>query len=50
MWCKLYRSFVVVMFVVMAYALGALTGYAVGYNDNLAERVAEYRCKNMKRR
>lgn len=27
----------------MAYALGMMTGYAIGYNDNYARTVVEYR-------
>ena len=40
---KIYRMFVVLMFVVLAYTLGGFTGYVVGYNDHYAEIIAKYR-------
>jgi hypothetical protein len=40
---KIYRAFTVVVFVAVAYVVGNLTGYAVGYNQRLAVEVAKYR-------
>jgi membrane protein YqaA with SNARE-associated domain len=40
---KLYRFFSIFMFVVMAYLLGGLTGYVLGYNDKYQEVVVAYK-------
>jgi hypothetical protein len=37
------KMIIVAIFVVTAYFLGNLTGYAVGYNDRLTVEVAKYR-------
>ena len=45
----IYKSFIVVMLVLFAYVLGALSGYVVGYNDNYAEKVVAYRLSKHRR-
>lgn len=40
---KICRSLMVMVFVLLSYTLGTLTGYVVGYNDSLADAVAKYR-------
>ena len=40
---KIYRMFVVLMLVVLAYTLGWFTGYVVGYNDRYSEIVAKHK-------
>ena len=40
---KVYKVFIFVMLVVMAYAIGTLSGYAVGYNDKYSETVVMYK-------
>jgi hypothetical protein len=44
----IYRIFVVVMLVLFAYALGSVTGYAVGHNDKMVVEIAKYRALKYK--
>lgn len=37
-----YVWFIAAVLIVMSYLLGGLTGYAVGYNDNYAEKIVKY--------
>ncbi len=38
-----YAWFIAAVLIVMSYLLGGLTGYAIGYNDNYADKVVKYR-------
>ena len=40
---KIANALCVLVVVIAFYALGLLTGYTIGYNDNYAELVAKYR-------
>jgi hypothetical protein len=40
---KIYRVFLIIMFISFAWILGCLTGFVIGYGDKLAVEVAKYR-------
>lgn len=45
-----YIWFIAAVLIVMSYLLGSLTGYAIGYNDNYAEKVVKYKTKRLTKR
>lgn len=40
---RAYRIFIISILVALAYFVGGLSGYAIGYNDNYAEKVVKYK-------
>jgi hypothetical protein len=40
---RIYQAFTMIMLVVFTYAVGYLSGYAVGHNDKLVTEIAKYR-------
>ena len=40
---RTYKVFIVSILIVLSYIIGGLSGYAIGYNDNYAEKVVKYK-------
>lgn len=38
-----YVWLIAAVLIVMSYSIGILTGYAIGYNDNYAEKIVKYK-------